>query len=251
MTMRLTIAVAATLAVFAGLGGCSASPVYSSPEEVTKRVEEHVCGEKVEMVSCDEDLHNYVFSSEDRELTFDVEDRPGTMSLDGAVFGYYDYSVSHIYYKYAVYSFWTDSLTKAAEQYGFDSVDANVGDSRMPYPYEHIDKITIVVDSWADDKKITHVNDFLKDLRRITQREADYHGKKDYEFTYSVEILWRENGDNGVCYRTSGNGNDYRITIGKDTPDEQLDIRTYKVYDQTMADYREAWKNMLLIRVVA
>ena len=188
------------------LTGCSHTP--PSDGEKMQQLEEHVAGERVTFNgdnarSLDRDLQFQVFW-EESETTIG----PG-IPVKSGVFQFYTN------YREAVHGFWNEEFRERIDKYHFDRVDygSAVGTNCTPIV------VNIYIDEDASEESRLKVESLLKDLRKICEKEAEYH-TSDYPFDYIIHLYYTKKGSDEVKKTET-------LYLDKDSTDDELKLDSF------------------------
>ncbi len=218
--------IAASALLILVLAATACTPSHASKTQIAEHAAEVAKGEKVKLVE-ELDDDRYLFSSDERELQFEVWSTADTIIIDGADFGYTGEFTIRDNYEDMVSLCYEAEVLGLMQKYGFDSCERS-----EQYTAAREFRFCMTREYTSGD--IDRVNAFLSELQGIMEREKLYHRDGGYDSIsmYSFEVLWQSGESEYI--RTSGiNTSMYYTELYADG--SSIDIR-----DLTWTDMRQA-----------
>lgn len=185
---------------------------HATKEQIMEHAETVAGGEEVELIEETED-NVYLFTSKERELTFEVRSIAGKRNIDGSDFGYTgDFYITDNYAD-SVALYYEPEVLALMEQCGLTDVRKS---ENYTAPKHFL--FCISRDYTSDD--LHRINAFLEGLQAITQAETAYHSGETGSL-YTYEVVWQI-GENEFIRTTNLNGSSYKSTL---YADGDIDIR--------------------------
>ncbi len=175
----------------------SCGPKYASQDEiidyVNNGITEHV--EFVEnLTQKDDKAHTYKFKSTERDLEFTATADTGTITVDGAFFGYNGEKINSTDYIDQCYAYHNDEIKNLIDQ----NEHFEVCSTSNTFNCYKTFKFVINNSTYDWDKR--YVDEFLNTLRTtVMTEEAKYHNNTPLEYKYIVLLKIDEE-----CYQRTG-----------------------------------------------